>query len=296
MAHYTPLRYPGGKGKLAPFLSQVFTYNNLLDGTYIEPYAGGAGAAISLLIEGYAWDVVINDYDPQIYAFWWCLLNKTDELCKLIYDTPIRMSEWHRQYSIYRNPDGDILRSGFATFFLNRTNRSGILLGGVIGGKNQNGLYKIDARYNKIKLIERIQLIASHSKRIKVFNRDALELLNELRPSFKPNTLIYFDPPYYRKGKLLYRNSYNHEDHKKLSLFIKNLDIPWIVTYDNVDEIRDLYKYEKLAPVDVAYSTCTERSRGNEIMFYNNLSLPIQPYTSKKQKRDILISYEKGGM
>ena len=290
MAHYTPLRYPGGKGKLAPFLSEVFTYNNFLDGTYIEPYAGGAGVAISLLIEGYAWDVVINDFDPQVYAFWWSLLNKTDDLCKLIYDTPINMVEWHRQHSIYRNPDGDKLRAGFATFFLNRTNRSGILLGGVIGGKNQNGPYKIDARYNKIKLIERLPLIASHSKRIRVFNKDALDLLNELKPSFTKNTLIYFDPPYYGKGKLLYQNSYSHDDHKKLSTFVRNLDIPWIVTYDDMDEIRDLYKDEKLVPFDIAYSACAERSRGNEIMFYNNLSIPLRPYTSEKQKRVMLTS------
>lgn len=291
MAHYTPLRYPGGKGKLAPFLSQVFIYNNLLDGTYIEPYAGGAGVAISLLIEGYVWDIVINDFDPQVYAFWWSLLNNTDDLCKLIYDTPINMHEWHKQHCIYRNPDGDKLRSGFATFFLNRTNRSGILLGGVIGGKNQNGNYKIDARYNKIKLIERIQLIAIHSKRIKIFNKDALDLLNDLKPSFTKNTLIYFDPPYYGKGRLLYQNSYGPDDHKKLSTFVRNLDIPWIVTYDDMKEIRDLYKNEKQVPFDIAYSACNLRSRGNEIMFYNNLSIPIRPYTSQKQKRDILASH-----
>ena len=282
MYFFSPLRYPGGKGKLAPFIKQLFRHNNLCDGTYVEPYAGGAAVALSLLLEGYAWNIVINDIDPLIYAFWWSVLNDTEDLSRKINDTKVTMSEWHKQKMVYEYPEQHSKTElGFATFFLNRTNRSGILKGGVIGGKKQEGPYKLNARFNKQDLLKRISLIAKYSGRIKLFNLDAWDLIVTLTPSLPQKCLLYFDPPYFNKGKLLYSNFYTPADHARMALFIRTLPFSWVVTYDNVIEIRELYAGEDYAEFDISYSAHLGRPRGSEVMFYHNLDLPSAPYTRK---------------
>jgi len=282
MTFCTPLRYPGGKGKLFPFIKQLVKHNNLCDGTYVEPYAGGAAVAISLLLEGYVWEVIINDIDPLIHAFWWSVLNDTEGLSKKIYDTAVNLDVWYEQKKVHRSPDEySLTEVAFATFFLNRTNRSGILRAGVIGGKNQDGPFKLGARFNKKDLLARINLIAKYKRRIKLFNQDAMELIGALVPSLPPKCLIYFDPPYFHKGKMLYENFYTPEDHAHISNIIRALKVPWIVTYDNVPAIKEYYCDQSSAEFDISYSAYLDRPRGAEIMFYSNIFLPSDPYTRR---------------
>ncbi|PKN17707.1 MAG: DNA methyltransferase [Deltaproteobacteria bacterium HGW-Deltaproteobacteria-6] len=280
MHSYSPLRYPGGKGKLAPFIKHLFQHNNLCDGTYVEPYAGGSSVALTLLLEGYAWEVVINDIDALIYAFWKSVLDDTETISRKIHDTPVNMKVWYKQKQVHLHPEQFTTTDvGFATFFLNRTNRSGILQAGVIGGKNQNGPFKIDARFNKKDMLDRISLIAKYKNRIKLFNWDASEIIKTIIPGLPSKSLIYFDPPYFNKGKSLYKNYYSLGDHAHIAALIRVLKYPWIVTYDNVPEIRKLYKGEPYAKYDISYSAHISRIRGSEVMFYNNLVLPSVPYT-----------------
>jgi DNA adenine methylase len=287
MSRFSPLRYPGGKGKLAPFIKQLFKHNNLCDGTYVEPYAGGAAVALTLLLEGYAWEIVINDIDPLVFAFWWTVVNDTEYLCRKIKDTPVNMRQWRKQKEVHScHLEHSLSEVGFATFFLNRTNRSGILQAGVIGGKKQTGPYKLNARYNKKDLINRIKLIAKYRGRIKIYNLDALELLDVLTPSIPQKSLLYFDPPYFNKGKLLYKNYYTPDDHARIASRIRSLPFPWIVTYDNVPEIQELYDGTTQAEFSVSYSAHLDRPRGKEIMFYSNLNLHSAPYTRKREKRE----------
>jgi len=282
MGFCTPLRYPGGKGKLSAFIKQVFDYNDLCDGTYIEPYAGGSAVAMTLLLEGYAREIVINDIDPVVYAFWWAVLNDTETLSRKIRDTTVNMETWRGQKLVHVSPEKhDLTDVGFATFFLNRTNRSGILQGGVIGGKNQDGPFKLDARYNKKDLLERINLIAKYRGHITLYNLDAYDLINTLKPSLSPKHLLYFDPPYFNKGKVLYKNFYTPDDHSRMAKHIRKLKCPWIVTYDNVPEIRNLYKGEQQVEFDISYSAHLARPRGEEIMIYRSIFLPTAPYTRK---------------
>lgn len=282
MAQFTPLRYPGGKGKLAPFVKRLFEYNNLNDGTYVEPYAGGAGVALSLLLEGHAWKIVINDLDPCVHAFWWATLNDTESMTRKISDTPVTMDSWYAQKQVIANAhDYSVTDIGFATFFLNRTNRSGILEAGVIGGKGQTGNYPMDARFKKADLLKRFELIALYRGRIALYNIDAHDLITTVIPTIKSKCLVYFDPPYYNKGKLLYRNCYTPQDHARIAAAIRQLTVPWIVTYDNVPEIAELYAGENSAPFDISYSAHMGRSRGSEILFYKNLTLPCAPYARR---------------
>lgn len=280
MYSYTPLRYPGGKGKLAPFIKKLFRHNNLCDGTYVEPYAGGSSVALTLLLEGYAWEIVINDIDELIYAFWKSVLDETETISRKIHDTPVNMNVWYKQKQVHHHPEQySITDVGFATFFLNRTNRSGILQAGVIGGKNQDGPFKIDARFNKKDMLERIKLIAKYKNRIKLYNQDASKIIKTIIPKLPSKSLIYFDPPYFNKGKSLYKNYYVLGDHANIAALIRALPYPWIVTYDNVPEIKKLYKGEAYAEYDISYSAHIKRCRGSEVMFYKNIELPQAPYT-----------------
>jgi len=178
MAHYSPLRYPGGKGRLAGYFKKIYEANSLLGGVYVEPYAGGASVALSLLIDGYASKVIINDIDSSIYAFWYSVINRTEELCQLINDTPVNVKTWDLQRRIQKEQEQhDLLELGFSTFFLNRTNRSGILSAGIIGGKSQLGKWQIDARFNKKELISRIQCISQYGGKIELYHLDAIRLV-----------------------------------------------------------------------------------------------------------------------
>lgn len=270
----SPLRYPGGKGRLGPWLAQLLSRNQISGGWYVEPYAGGAGAAIYLLAHHHVDQIVINDLDPAVHAFWWAVLNDSEAFLELLERTPVTMDAWYRQKEVHADPGSySPTEIGFATFFLNRTNRSGILKGGVIGGKRQDGAYSLSARFNKDDLSFRIRNIATMRDRISLFNEDAVRLLSILRPKLPPKSLIYLDPPYYHKGSQLYRNHYLPEDHKLIANAVMGIDSPWLVTYDNCAEIRALYVGCESAEFSLHYSTAVRRPLATEVMFFGNLEM-----------------------
>ncbi|BDG59743.1 restriction endonuclease subunit M [Caldinitratiruptor microaerophilus] len=278
MPFYTPLRYPGGKGRLGPWLGELMRYNRISGGWYVEPYAGGAGAAIYLLLEGYVDHIVINDVDPFVHAFWWAVLNDTEELLRLVAETPVNLGTWYLQKQVLASPEAySTTQVGFATFFLNRTNRSGILSGGVIGGQTQAGKYRLDARYNKRELAKRIRRIAARRRHISLYCEDAVQLIEGLQSDLPAKTLLYLDPPYYSKGSQLYRNFYNSEDHTKISKVVSQLRHPWLVTYDDCDFIRGLYQGFPSVTFSLYYSTHLSRPKATEVMFYGNLILHRAP-------------------
>ncbi|ENW23374.1 DNA adenine methylase [Acinetobacter lwoffii] len=267
MRFSTPLRYPGGKAKFAPFVKDLMEVNNL-SGDYLEPFAGGAGVALDLLYNGYCKNIHINDFDLAVYNFWKSVTTNTEEFLRILYQTPVTMEEWHKQKTILDNPmNYSDIEHGFAAFFLNRTNRSGILKGGVIGGKNQDGHYKLDARFNKENLSKRIEKIGDFSNRIKVYNLDALDLLNKVDIMLPQDSLIYLDPPYYVKGQGLYRNFYIHEDHVQIRKALDRVRTKWIVSYDNCDEIKDIYAGYRQEDYELNYSAYY-KMKGSEVMIY----------------------------
>lgn len=264
----TPLRYPGGKRKLANFVDRLISSNGLTGCEYAEPYAGGAGLAVELLRRGVVGQLWLNDIDKGIASFWKLALKQPDLLCEMIEKTEVTIEEWNRQKDLAQNED-TVLR-GFATFFLNRTNRSGIIKGGVIGGKGQSGTWKLDCRFNKSELISRIQAISKLSDRIHFFNMDALDFLASAVPQQLKTVLFNLDPPYYVKGAGLYTNFYNDLNHSKVSSFIRSESRPWIVSYDNHEFIRKIYSGCEFIEYDLTY-TAQRKSVGKEIMFFGNI-------------------------
>jgi len=279
MATYTPLRYPGGKSKLAPYVKDLFEINGLCDGDYIEPYAGGAGVALDMLLTEHAGRIFLNDLNAAVFAFWHSVINDTDALCKKIKSCKLSVPAWKRHKNIVRNPhDHSLLDLGFSFFYLNRTNRSGIIGGGVIGGLDQTGNYKIDARFYRDTLIKRIEKIAAYRHRIILSNQDAVTFLQEVTPKLNEKSLIYLDPPYFVKGQRLYDNHYKSEDHAVIADKVASLNTRWLVSYDNVPEIRALYQPFRQYYYDLHYSAAVARN-GKEVMIYSD-SLEVPHATS----------------
>lgn len=277
--YYSPLRYPGGKGKLAEYVKAVINVNGLQDGCYVEPYAGGAAVALELLLLDHVANIYINDLNASVHAFWSSVLNHTDELCDRIMKTPVNMKTWHKQKLIQAEPAiHSELDLGFSTFFLNRCNRSGIIGGGVIGGKDQTGKWKLDARYNREALIGRIQQVGRFRGRITLSNLDAVDFLTVWKRKAPPKLLIYLDPPYFVKGRGLYDSFYSSKDHAGIAKLVSSLKaVNWIVSYDDVPEIRDLYGDFRSIRYSLSYSAM-DRYKGSEVMFFSDeLEVPDMP-------------------
>ncbi|HEC35170.1 MAG TPA: DNA adenine methylase [Anaerolineae bacterium] len=272
----TPLRYPGGKRKLFPFFCDLIEHNNLSGAHYVEPFAGGAGLALSLLVSGCVKVVHLNDLDVAIYTFWKTVLEETEELCRRIEEVPIDVTTWERQREIIEQPDQHTeVDVAFATLFLNRTNRSGILRGGIIGGKEQTGKWKMDARFNREELIRRIRRISAYKDRIKVYNQEAIQFLQSISQYVPASekSLIYADPPYYAKGHTLYYNHYRPNDHWRLAQTMRNLSCPWVVSYDDVEAVYEFYQGTYYLRYQLHYTAQTRR-RSGEVMFLQGLVLP----------------------
>jgi len=274
----SPLRYPGGKTCLYGMLSDILRLNRLERGHYVEPYAGGCGLALSLLYGGHVSDIHVNDLDRSIWAFWYCVLNKTEELVKLIENTPVTITEWHRQRKIQLDSsEASILELGFSTFFLNRTNRSGVIKGaGAIGGLTQQGNYKIDCRFNRDELARRIRRVAKYKSRIHLTNLDAIQFLRESEKKLSENTFYCIDPPYFMKGSSLYTNFYGPNEHEAVAEAILNLKHNWIVTYDYAEEIRALYSQRRQFMFDINYSIQTKRVGSELLIASKGLRLPAK--------------------
>lgn len=266
----SPLRYPGGKSKIYDKVKKLIVANSLGDRTYVEPFAGGFGIGISLLCDDIVQSAVLNDFDPHIYHFWHAVLYHTEALLKKITDTPVTLEEREKQRAIYIDKSADELSDGFATLFLNRVNFSGIITGGPIGGLSQNGTYKIDCRFNKREIVKKIEQINLLKNRIELYNCDASELIIIRLQDTICTSFFNIDPPYVKKGHRLYASYFKEEDHRKLaSIITEYLDeTQWIVTYDDCDLIRDIYKQHLMIEYDIQHNAGGS-VRGKEIVITN---------------------------
>jgi DNA adenine methylase len=281
----SPLRYPGGKQVLSRVLSTLIKANRREGGIYAEPYAGGCGAGLHLLFSERISTLMINDADRSIHAFWNAILTKTDSFLEMLRDTPLSVDEWQKQRDIYRSGRRQsLLRLGFSTFYLNRCNRSGIIAnGGIIGGRSQDGKWKLDARFNKRGLRERIERIAIYRERIQASNLDALEFLSVRLSTHDvaKRAFVYLDPPYFVKGSQLYLDYYDSEDHVALSQYLGSRPpFLWTLSYDNVSPIHNLYRQHRRYSFSLSYSA-SERRVGKELMVvHHKLNIPPDWKTS----------------
>lgn len=284
----SPLRYPGGKAALSDFLSDTLLLNNLDHPIYCEPFAGGAGAALKLLAENKVSSLILNDADYRIYAFWQSILKESERFIERIQNAKLTLEEWREQQAICRSPSSHkIFDIGFASFYLNRCNRSGILLGaGPIGGYEQKGKWKIDVRFNKDNLITRVQSIAACKDVITVKNKDAIDFLKEIVESKakSEDTFVYLDPPYYSAGKRLYMNSYKDENHAELAAYLlKEKKYKWVMSYDNEGFIKKLYQNYDLYNFSLRYSLQVKQEASELLIVPENVDIPAHIRLGSKE-------------
>ncbi|MCI0722876.1 MAG: DNA adenine methylase [Acidobacteria bacterium] len=275
MRDASPLRYPGGKWRIASFFERLLGQNALHRPQYVEPYAGGASLALSLLLREKVSEIHLNDLDPAIHAFWHSVVTRNRDFIELVSQVPVTPEEWVKQKATYaKGLAAGRFALGFATFFLNRTNHSGILNGGMIGGRMQNGPWKLNVRFNRTELRRRIQRIAKVKNRIHLHCEDAVQFLVNQRVPQK--TLVYLDPPYYRPGRHLYFNDYKPSDHQAVSKCVWQLSCPWVVSYDDVAKIRELYKGAKSRRLVLLHTARSARN-GKEVLFFSpHLRIPAR--------------------
>lgn len=271
----SPLRYPGGKTQLSPLVLDVMRKNNLYGGIYAEPFAGGAGIAWKLLLNGDVSEVWLNDIDPAIYAFWSTVVTNPDPLCERILKIKITMREWNRQRTVLFDQLASEIDLAFATLFMNRTNRSGILKGGVIGGKAQDGVYKLDCRFNREELVRKIQRIYVYRDVIRVSKKDAEKCLRDWSKKLPERSLINIDPPYYEQGRDLYLSFYEAKDHARLSRLVRELRCPWMMTYDDVQPIEDLYAGMPMFRKSLTYYAQVKRKASELLIVAPHLVVPV---------------------
>lgn len=279
LRHFSPLRYPGGKASLASFLEDVIDLNDLRGCQYFEPYAGGAGAALTLLEKNAVDSIYINDADPRIHAFWCAVLNNTEKFADRVLTVPLGLEEWRKQRDVCSSPGSyNYFDVGFSAFYLNRCNRSGVLTGaGPIGGMQQNGKWKLDARFSRDALAQRIRLVGANRERIRLECMDAIEFLKSTLPPGRARSkvLVYLDPPYVNKGQQLYLNSYRPEDHVTIARYITSQKVlPWIMSYDDTELIRSLYSKQRLFKMPIRYSLQVKKEASELIISPHSLTLP----------------------
>lgn len=279
---YTPLRFPGGKSKIYPFIISLIDANDLRGCTYAEAFCGGAGLAMKLLLQSDVSRVVLNDFDPAVYSIWDAVVNHPDELCEFINTVPLNMNQWYECRDAYQAADSPSLELGKAAFYLNRTNRSGILTGGVIGGKAQTGTYKIDARFNRETLCKKVREISARAADIELHNLDAFEFMKTVAPNMGGRSLLYLDPPYVQKGPGLYENSFTDDNHRELAESIMAYGGKWMVTYDTDALVDELYAPSDdwaitIGEIKVGYSAASARNVASErLVLGPGMKMPLE--------------------
>ena len=266
----TPLRYPGGKQRLGKFFSKLIFLNKLSLPKYVEPFCGGAGVALYLLQKSLVKSVHLNDIDRSIFAFWHSATKYNSELCNLIKNVELSVAEWDRQKEIQRaKKNAPLLELGFSTLYLNRTNRSGILRGGIIGGRDQAGAWTMDARFNVTGLLRRLELIGQLRRKISLSNEDVMRA-EDLTFGAGQGALLYLDPPYFKKSHRLYQNNLSKCDHKRLAVRVVSLErCSWVVTYDDASAAIAAYKGQKMRRFSLSHTAGGYRL-GRELMFLSD--------------------------
>jgi DNA adenine methylase len=288
MKHISPLRYPGGKARLAGLLKDMISLNDLDNCAYYEPFAGGAGAALALLESKAVSRLHLNDADRRVYSFWRACVFESDRFAERILGVPLTIDEWRQQHDVCARPSKHSqFEIGFAAFFMNRCNRSGVLTGaGPIGGYDQSGTWRLDVRFNRQQLASRVMQLGRVRSAIRISNMDAVDFLKERVPrgSDRKRVFVYLDPPYVQKGQRLYLNAYESQDHRKLSAYLRSQkSLYWFASYDDSPLIRTLYAGLKVCLLPVHYSLQVKRIANELVLAPQYMALPVMCRTMSQR-------------
>ena len=275
----SPLRYPGGKRRLVPYLAALLTENNLQPGLFAEPYAGGASVSLELLSLDLVKRVVIGDADPMVNAFWETVMTDVDWLCEEVESIALDVATWERMKETRFRARRKL---ALACLYLNRTSFNGALhwRAGPIGGKAQESDYDIGCRFPRERLISRLQKCAEMADRIDVAPaQNAMTTVRQVRERARredASVFFYLDPPFWAKSNYLYRHAFTEIEHERLADQLQWIQDPFVLSYDPAPEIVELYTGHsagKVAEIELLYSG-SSRSAGAEILISNVEKLP----------------------
>lgn len=269
LEYKSPLRYPGGKASLSGVIARIVKDQKLEGCRVFEPYAGSAAVSIALVGAGVCTSGSISERDPLLYSFWKCVFTNPAKLLRRINKTEISLQTWHelRPLLDLDEPDesqADLL--AFAALFFNRTNFSGVIHSGPIGGQTQSSDYAIDCRFNREELADRVDRLATLGEKIDVQFADALDVIKAQRN--KRGAFFYIDPPYFLQGKKLYRYNYRLSGHIALADALRKAKFSWLLSYDNHDVIENLYEDFHNVYQEFRYSSRMPKKE-NELLITN---------------------------
>ncbi len=259
----SPLRYPGSKKRLAPLIVDIVRRHDF--DLFVEPFAGGAYIGLFMAKNNLAKKVVLGESDPLVASFWKALFGQNRQLAQRVRELEISIGEWRR---IREWRPETTLDKAIKCLYLNRTNYSGILKAGPLGGKGQSGPYDIGCRFDKEKIARRIEALGSLGERVEVIRADYRETLAKTEGQKR---FIYLDPPYYEKGHLLYNDYFGQNDHIELRDVLARIEDAWLLSYDEAPDIKRFYEgfpMESFALYHSATKLC-DRPKKRELLISN---------------------------
>jgi DNA adenine methylase len=296
MISRSPLRYPGGKTRFTPFIWSAIQDSGTEPTEFAEPFCGGAGVSLALLELGHIQRIGLNDKDPLVANFWQVVFGKTANaeadfqwLLNQIETATLNVDEWRRQKALTPSSSRE---AAYKCLYLNRTSFNGILhQAGPIGGWGQVNR-TLDVRFRPEKLIARLR--ALHELRESV-TRVTCVNWKLFCSWYRANTTayLYLDPPYYRKADQLYGHVFDDKAHKAMRDYLVTLDVPWMLSYDDAPEIRELYG--DLDDVDgrvidqtySAHPIGGARFVGREL-FFSNQPVPVESRMGQHQGMSVV--------
>jgi len=287
LARYvSPLRYPGGKARMAPWLAEAFAVqtSNMDVEVWIEPFAGGAGAGLTLLDAEAVSEVWLTEKHPAIAAMWRAVLDDGEALARRVETTSADMTLWgwalEQVTAAQAGQTLDDRELGFAALVVNRCSRSGIIAPrvGPIGGKSQEGRWTVGSRWNPEGLAARIRHVASMSGSIRFTEGDAVARIEELDGSvgIEDEVMLFVDPPYCREGNRLYANGMTEDDHQRLADALNGCASRWLLTYDDEPLVAEvLYPERRVLAYYIPNTANRARVATEYAVLSDDLDLPV---------------------
>lgn len=283
----SPLRYPGGKLWLASYIERTLELNRIKPVLFVEPFAGGASIALTLLYKNKVNRIALIDRDPLVAAFWHTVFYDTDWLVEQIATLEVTLDQW--QSLRVKRPEGRRDKA-LKCLFLNRTNYSGIITraAGPIGGQRQESSYKIDCRFPRSTLISRVRVLGGFRDRVEfVWNcswRKAIARISHLQcrgalTAGAHEIFYYLDPPFFNKADRLYTHHFTAKDHWMLRASVTRIGSPWILSYDAAPTLGLLYgQGQTHNRIQIQYTAAhADSSRGTKqesILAHHDILLP----------------------
>ncbi|QOT19275.1 DNA adenine methylase [Paenarthrobacter sp. YJN-5] len=279
----SPLRYPGGKARMAPWLTD--TFEGLLGPMdveiWLEPFGGGAGAALTALCTGKVPEAWIVEANPALAAFWTTVMNDGPALAARVERTipTLALFQESRENvgAALAGEHLNVFDLGLSAFILNRCSRSGMILPSVgpIGGKMQAGQHTIAARFNAGALADRIRAVHALGDRFKVFAGDGISFLEDLPDSgVQDEVFCFVDPPYIGVGNDLYAVGMDDDLHQRLARALNRLTTPWLLTYDAHPRVPLLYPGSHVVEFDIPHTAGSSRVGTEYLVLGPGMDLP----------------------